>query len=301
MNHFTKIGKIVMMGALALGIVLGSCNIQTVQAAEVSVQQTVQTPTYRVYVNRIANCVTVYTKDANGEYTVPVRSFACSCGREGMETPLGSFRTSDYYPWRLMVDGSFGQYAIRFNRGILFHSVPYYTAKNDDLEKDQFNLLGSDASLGCVRLAASDVKWLYDNCEKGTQVVVYDDAENPGLLGKPVQMQINVEHPFAGWDPTDPNPENPWNTVRPSLYLTQDMGDGVLYVPAGTTVEQLKQYVGLKNVEGLTYAPQDYQLYINGNYDLNTQGAYRVWISGQDVAGTMVQQEMILAVIQYNN
>ena len=54
MNHFTKIGKIVMLGALALGIVLGSCNIQTVQAAEVSVQQTAQTPTYQVYVNRIA-------------------------------------------------------------------------------------------------------------------------------------------------------------------------------------------------------------------------------------------------------
>ena len=70
-----------------------------------------------------------------------------------------------------------------------------------------------------------------------------------------------------------------------------------MYVPVGATVDQLKQYVGLKNAQGQAYAPQDYLLYINGNYDLNTLGAYRVWISGQDVAGTMVQQEMILAVV----
>ena len=297
MNHFTKITKIILMGVLALGITFGPQSAWTVQAAEASMQQTVQTPTYQVYVNRIANCVTVYTKDADGDYTVPVRSFACSTGREGMETPLGSFKTSDYYTWRLMVDGSYGQYAIRFNRGILFHSVPYYTSSADNLEKDQFNLLGSQASLGCVRMAASDVKWLYDNCEKGTRVIVYDDEQNPGPLGKPVQMQIDISHPFAGWDPTDPAEENPWNTIRPSLYLVQDMGDGVLYVPVGATVDQLKQYVGLKNIQGQAYTPQDYQLYINGNYDLNTLGAYRVWISGQDVAGTMVQQEMILAVV----
>ena len=77
MNHFTKITKIILMGVLALGITFGPQSAWTVQAAEASMQQTVQTPTYQVYVNRIANCVTVYTKDADGEYTVPVRSFAC--------------------------------------------------------------------------------------------------------------------------------------------------------------------------------------------------------------------------------
>lgn len=289
-----KIVKTLLAGALAVGIMLNPMLKQPVYAEEVT---QAATPTYQIYVNRAANCVTVYTKDADGEYTVPLRSFACSVGREGMETPLGVFRTSDYYPWRLMVDGSYGQYAIRIYRGILFHSVPYYTDSPDNLEKEQFNLLGADASLGCVRMAAADVKWLYDNCEKGTTVIVYDDAENPGPLGKPVQMQVDISHPFAGWDPTDPAEENPWNTIRPSLYLRQDMGDGVLYIPAGTSIDKLNQYVGLKNAAGLAYASRDYKLYINGNYDLNTSGVYRVWITGEDVAGTMVQQEMLLAVV----
>ena len=296
MIKLPKISKLVLSGILALGLTLTPYSAQIVKAEEVQ-QTKIQSTPYQIYVNRAANCVTVYTKDENGQYTIPVRSFACSCGREGMETPLGVFKTSDYYPWRLMVDGSYGKYAIRFNRSILFHSVPYYTDDSSNLEKDQFNLLGEDASLGCVRMAVSDVKWLYDNCGKGTSVIVYDDAENPGPLGKPVQMQMSVEHPFAGWDPTDPDEANPWNLIKPSLYLTQDMGDGVLYVPVGTTVEQLKQYVGLKNVQGIAYAPQDYQIFINGNYDLNTFGAYRVWISGQDITGVMVQQEMILAVV----
>lgn len=302
MRNIMKLGKAFLLGILALGLTTTPCMGLTVYAEEVTpvVQEAeVQMPSYQIWVNRAANCVTVYTQDANGQYTVPVRSFVCSCGREtwSTQTPLGTYTTSDYYPWRLMVDGSYAQYAIRFNRGIMFHSVPYYTKTSDNLEKEQFNLLGNYASLGCVRLAAADVKWIYDNCPKGTTVVVYDDAANPGPLGKPVQMQMSPEHPYAGWDPTDTNPANPWNTVRPSLYLTQDMGDGVLYVPVGTTTESLKQYVGLKNVTGDAYFPQDYQLYINGNYDFNTFGAYRVWITGQDFTGTTVQQEMVLAVV----
>jgi hypothetical protein len=35
---------------------------------------------YLVKVNRVLNCVTVYTKDSNGKFTVPYKSMACSTG-----------------------------------------------------------------------------------------------------------------------------------------------------------------------------------------------------------------------------
>ena len=38
---------------------------------------------YSIRVNRAANCVTVYGIDGKGEYTVAVKAFAASCGREG--------------------------------------------------------------------------------------------------------------------------------------------------------------------------------------------------------------------------
>jgi hypothetical protein len=252
---------------------------------------------YQIRVNRAANCVTIYEKDETGEYTVPVRSFACSTAREGKVTPLGEFKTYNYYNWLLMVDGSYGRYAVRFNKKILFHSVPYNSTNADDLEEGQFNLLGEGASLGCVRLSLADEKWIYENCGMGTSVIVYDDAENPGPLGKPRQMKVDENHPFSNWDPTDLSEENPWNTIRPSLFLINDMGDGVLYVPVGATLDTLKASVGLKNADGLPYAYGDYDIEINGNYDLNTFGAYRVWISGFDPAGVKVEQEMTLAVV----
>lgn len=166
-------------------------------------------PDYTVFVNRVLNYVTVVQQEEDGTAT-PVKSMVCSCGREGHETPEGVFQTSDYYDWRLMVDGTYGRYAVRFNGKILFHSVPYIEPSPDTLEWEEYNKLGENASLGCVRLSAEDAKWIYDNCKPGTTVVVYSDSEVAGLLEKPTAVQIAEDSPCRGWDPTDIDINNPW-------------------------------------------------------------------------------------------
>lgn len=164
---------------------------------------------YIVLVNRAMCCVTVYEKDADGNYTVPVKAFACSIGREGHETPTGRFTTSGRYDWCYMVDGSWGRNAITVYRGIMFHTVCYYTKSTDDLEYDEFNKLGSPASLGCIRLCYADETWLYENCPTGFTTIIYDDYASPGPLGKPEPVKIDTTDEQArGWDPTDP--ENPY-------------------------------------------------------------------------------------------
>ncbi len=252
---------------------------------------------YMIAVNRVANCVTVYTKDQMGYYTVPIRSFACSCGAELDYTPLGVYTTSNYYDWRMMVDGTYAQYAIRFNGPILFHSVPYYTKDASNLEWDQFNRLGSSASLGCVRLAVSDVKWLYENCPQGTLVMVYDDADNPGPLGKPVQVQISEHSLFKGWDPTDDNPLNPWLVIKPELYLRETNDAGEFVMPLGSSIDELQNIVGMQSKEGLPFNPADYTIYMNGAYNLEVEGSYRVWVTGIDIYGRIVEEEMSLQVV----
>lgn len=251
---------------------------------------------YKIMVNRAANCVTVYKKDAMGAYTVPVRAFVCSCGRAGHATPLGTYRTSDYYDWRLMVDGTYGRYAIRFNRGIMFHSVPYYTRNAADMEWDQYNKLGEMASLGCVRLATDDVKWIYENCPPGTEVVVYDDAANPGPLGKPSEMKLTADNPFKTWDPTNFDAENPWNTVRPGIVLLDNRGDGVVYLPVGSTEADAYSKLAVCNSTGAIYQPGEYEIEIWGNYDLNTAGVYIVRVNGTDFLGMRTAQDMIFCV-----
>ena len=125
---------------------------------------------YYITVNLTANVVTVYEKDAAGNYTVPIKAFRCS---GGTDTPEGTFRTSAKYEWRALYGNVWGQYATRITGPYLFHSVPYYEKDKTTLEYDEFNKLGTTASAGCIRLTVRDVKWIYDNCPIGTTVRMY--------------------------------------------------------------------------------------------------------------------------------
>ena len=174
---------------------------------------------YLIAINRAADCVTIYQKDENGNYLKPYFPMICSTGED---TPLGEYRTIEQYRWRYLFGDVYGQYAVRIVGHILFHSVPYFSQNEADLEFEEFNKLGTPASLGCIRLQVADVKWIYDNCPIGTPVVFYDDAENPGPLGKPDFTPIDVSNEtLRGWDPTDPNPNNPWAQVenRPTTQI----------------------------------------------------------------------------------
>lgn len=164
---------------------------------------------YLIKVNRTQNIVIVYEKDSNGKYTVAKKAMVCSVGT-GNNTPRGIFYTSDRYNWRLLEGNVYGQYATRITAHILFHSVPYYTQDKSDLEYDEYNKLGEAASLGCVRLSAEDSKWIKDNCPSGTTVIIYDSDEKEPL-DKPTPIRIDTDDSRRGWDPTDPDKNNPWN------------------------------------------------------------------------------------------
>lgn len=168
---------------------------------------------YYIMVNRTANTVTVYGLDENGYYTVPVKAMVCSVGRSGSITPRGSFSLGSRRAWCRMIDGTYGQYATQFYGNYLFHSVCYSAANPSTLLTYEYNMLGSPASLGCVRLQTADAKWIYDNCAAGTKVTVYDGA-SPGPLGKPDKAVGTITPAMDnGWDPTDPRENNPWRSV----------------------------------------------------------------------------------------
>lgn len=195
--------------------------------AECSVKQTTTKPTtekepqgnnngtsssmpYLIKVNKTQNIVIIYKQDDSGEYTVPVKAMVCSVGKEG-NTPLGTFKTSDKYTWRLLEGNVYGQYATRITGHFLFHSVPYFEKSKDTLEYDEYNKLGSAASAGCIRLSVEDSKWIYDNCPTKTTVIMYEsDKKEP--LEKPSPIKIDTSDTGKrNWDPTDPDKNNPWN------------------------------------------------------------------------------------------
>ncbi len=165
---------------------------------------------YLLAVNRLRNVVTVYAKGKEGNYTLPVKAFVCSVGDA---TPAGIFTTLERYRWHSLQEESFGQYATRITGHILFHSVPYYVNEDpSSLEYEEFNKLGTSASLGCVRMCVEDCKWVFDNCPEGFPCVIFDDDLSNGPLGKPVPVHIDEsDEERRGWDPTDPDPASPWN------------------------------------------------------------------------------------------
>lgn len=166
---------------------------------------------YYIRINRKQNCITVYTLDDEGEYTIPYKAMICSTGLYNA-TPRGTYQISTKYLWRELYGGVYGQYATRIHGGVLFHSVPYYSRSKNALCTDKYNKLGQQASMGCVRLTVEDAKWIAENCPQGTMVEIYDD-DDPGPLGKPEAVKIDTDSPNKGWDPTDPDENNPWHEL----------------------------------------------------------------------------------------
>ena len=185
---------------------------------EPETKKVTQTSKYYIKVNNQANVVTIYTKDSNGNYTVPYKAMICSIGTA---TPTGGIytipgKTWDRWTWGQMVGGVWAQYYVRIKGSILFHSVPYVSKDKSTLEYWEYDKLGTKASAGCIRLTVADAKWIYDNCPAGTQVEFYYDS-NPGPLGKPTAQKISGEESVRGWDPTDPSSGNPWKNYVPPV------------------------------------------------------------------------------------
>ena len=196
---------------------------------------------YSIIVNRRTNTVTVYTYDEKGEYTVPVRAMVASCGTGGADiTPTGNY--SVYFTemnWHGLYGGVYGIYVTGIEGPYLFHSVPYYTKDHSELEVDEFNKLGTNASQGCVRMMASDARWILFNCPLNTPVKIIDAEAESDPLGKPPTVKISNG---LGWDPTDPHKNNPYKGKMPEIKGASDvsLSLGAEFDPmAGVTAEDI--------------------------------------------------------------
>ncbi|MBO5005718.1 MAG: L,D-transpeptidase [Clostridia bacterium] len=124
---------------------------------------------YYIKVNLKTQTVNIYEKDELNRYSVPVKTMLCSTGEY---TPkLGTYKITTYKQEWLGLQGNvYGQYCTQIIGNILFHSVPYLEKYNPaSLEYWEYDKLGQDVSLGCIRLTVENAKWIYDNCDAGTR------------------------------------------------------------------------------------------------------------------------------------
>ena len=122
---------------------------------------------YLIYVNLSEQMTYVYKGTMNKWDTV--KSFTCSTGTKDENTPTGVFDVRERGDWFFSDKyQQGGKYWVQFYGDYLFHSVPY----NEDQSKVVDNTLGTPASHGCIRLKTNDAKWIYDNIEAGTKVII---------------------------------------------------------------------------------------------------------------------------------
>ena len=225
---------------------------------------------YSINVNRAQSTVTVYTYDDKGDYTVPVRAMLCSCGMK-KSTITGDFEIYFKSEWHALYNNVYGQYISGISGDFLFHSVPYAEmGKKATLEIEEFNKLGQEASMGCVRLAVEDTKWIYENCPIGTHIKIYD-SDKPEPLGRPEAIRINAKG--LGWDPTDRIGGNPYNSSLPKITGAEDM-----------TIEEDSDYSPGQGVKAVDTCGSDIteKMEITGNVVTSRPGRYKVTYSVTD-------------------
>ena len=149
--------------------------------------------------------VSVYTRDEEGNYTVPVKQMLCSSGKVGTDSPLGDWVLNGrkakwcYFPkW-----GDYARYWTRINAQVAFHSPIYSATSTKAMKTASYKALGNRASHGCIRLSVPDAKWIYDNVGAGTVVTITNSL--------PVDKELKeaLKLPASPNDPHTPEPPAP--------------------------------------------------------------------------------------------
>ena len=142
---------------------------------------TYDSPTnYLIVVDKKAHLTGIY-EGSKGKWT-RLHRWICSVGAPETQTPSGSFLLGSYdgLPFRrhcmgfVKPDGTLTHiyWTTRITHdGILFHSITYTDRAGERYIYD--GRLGEDVTLGCVRLAIENAKWIYDNIPESTRCVIY--------------------------------------------------------------------------------------------------------------------------------
>ena len=288
-SKLKKLTAVLLMLSLFIGTGIGPAKAKTVSAAQTK---------YWIKVNKQANVATVY-KLTKGKYK-PIKAFLVSCG--GSNTPSGTFYTPAKYRWQTLMGPSYGQYCTRIHGGILFHSVWYYSHSKASQSTVQFNKLGKTASHGCVRLSVADAKWIYDNCKLGTKVTIYS-SKNPGPLGKPKPIKVSTSRSMY-WDPTDPDKNNPYRKVKPTIKISSKKKKTVEYgksysVKSHVTAKDnvTKKSLTKKVKYSVTKYNAEKKKYYKAKFSTKSLGTYKIKYSVKSALGKSASKTIKVEVV----
>lgn len=273
-NLMKKCVAIVLTIAMVLGI--AQINAGAVYA------DVKETTDYTIKVNLGTNCTTIYNKKGKA-----IKAMICS---PSSETPTGTFYIPVKYRWHEMIGNCYAQYCSRITTGILFHSVWYY--KNGDkstMSVSAYNVMGQKASHGCVRLLCKDAKWIYDHCAVGTKIVIFWGDAKDDPIKRPSFTPIRTGA-FTSWDPTDPDPKNPYRKAEPKIEADSKT------VEYGKKVKPL-DLVTIKDSAGNELTRENADIKISGKINTKKLGKYKIKYKVKDSLGNSKTKTITFRVV----
>ncbi|HHW94017.1 MAG TPA: L,D-transpeptidase family protein [Clostridiaceae bacterium] len=166
-----------------------------------------------------------FSTSADGQ-AIPEVSLRVSTGRVKGSTPVTPpnkpFILSGYRANQLLFTKAatwvWVRYATHVSGDIFIHSQPYDHQKDANgktlpLDKSLFSKWGYNrlgkytASNGCIRLSLRDAKYLSDNIYRGMPCYIFASSKGYNLPEAPENPPANLNN---RWDPTDPDPMNPY-------------------------------------------------------------------------------------------
>jgi lipoprotein-anchoring transpeptidase ErfK/SrfK len=157
---------------------------------------------YYLECDKTNGVITIYT---GSDKTIPVRTVRTSVGKASTPTPSGTYTMTRSLRWQPLMGPSWGQYGTHVVNGIYIHSVAGSAANLYSLPTYSYDILGTPASHGCMRVCVADAKWIYENCS-GATIRIFDGTYqsqecNKGPLGR---KPLVKRYGSGNFDPTDP-------------------------------------------------------------------------------------------------
>ena len=128
----------------------------------------VKSPTVNLITTDLEHKITyIFVKDTNGNWKL-LYSWSCTIGAPSTPTIEGTFYVTGRKPY-FGSDTYRVKYATRIRGGYYYHSILF----NADGTEITDSRLGLALSRGCIRLAAPNARWIYDNVLDSTAIIIH--------------------------------------------------------------------------------------------------------------------------------
>ena len=202
---------------------------------------------YLIQINKKKNAIIVYEYSKDKKEKNAIKIFRATVG---LSLGKGKGKVSDKYTW-MKTGGNWHKYNTKIGKSSYIQSAKYLDKYSYTLNTESYNRIGKKQKADkSVFLYANDANWIFAHCKKGTEIEIINGKDKDIL---PLEFNPKVElEKKCGWDPTDPDKNNPYLKVKNGKIVG---GDSVVIVERGQSVDYLNNIIAKdsngKNINNL--------------------------------------------------